>query len=119
MDSEEFDRDEAAREVTLTDRVGDWLRRAGVADGEELADLAVGFIDTLAAAEQARLELAFLLTCDPTSAVGAGAALAALGRLHAQLFDEMKHHMADLERRWDSLEKLLAARIPDVVSESP
>ena len=110
------DRAAIERHVAFADALARWVRRAGVSD-EAVGDLAVGFADTLHAAESARPELEALLALDPTKPADADEALSRLGYLNALLFTEMKSHIEDLERRWDELEARLLSVAPDEVIE--
>ena len=113
MSDSEHDRREAAIAVDLANRFRDWWTRAGLTDGEQLSDVAVGFADMITAARAAREALEFMLTRDPTSEAGADDALSVLGYLHALYFTEMQTHMSDLEHHWDSMMELVASRLPD------
>ena len=104
---------ELERHVAFADALADWIRRAGVNDGEAVADLAVGFADTIYSALRAQLELESLLRLDPGTPEGADTALGHLGYLHALFLTEIKPHVLDLETRWETLEECLSAKLPD------
>jgi hypothetical protein len=55
----------AEHHVALTGRVSEWLRRTGVHDADARATLAVGFVDSLAAARHVAADLESLLHLDP------------------------------------------------------
>ena len=104
---------EASRTVDFTNRVGAWLRTAGVTDPEILADLAVGFASMLSEARRTERSLEQMLTLDPHSPEGADAACSHLCYIQALLFTGAKGHLEDLEARWDYLYDHLASRAPD------
>ncbi len=107
------DHSDVAQHVAFVDELARWIEKAGVADGDAIGDLAVGFADILNASASGSRVLEELIALDPTGSAGADAALTKLGYLHALFITEIKSHAEDLERRWDVLEKCLAARAPD------
>ena len=98
--------------VAFAGELSRWIERAGVTDSEAIGDLAVGFADILNASASASRVLEELIALDPNESVGAEAALTKLGYLHALFITEIKAHAEDLERRWDTLEECLGARVP-------
>ena len=110
------DRAAIERHVAFANALARWVRRAGVTE-DAVGDLAVGFADTLHAAESARPELEALLALDPTNPADADQALSRLGYLNALFFTEMKSHIEDLERRWEELESRLLTITPDEAVE--
>lgn len=89
--------------VALTHALTRWLRKAGVSDDHVVADLAVDLADIVAAGQAVRDAVEGLLRQDPRNAGEAGAALALVGDMEAQLFGEMKDHLNSLESAWPVL----------------
>ena len=105
--SSQHDDEAIRRHVEFAGALDDWIERAGVTDPEVIADLAVGFADVIHAAGSAKKELDALLAIDPTTPKEADAALQRLAYLHVLFLDEIKNHIADLEKRWPVLEQRL------------
>ena len=101
----------AAQHVALTGRVSDWLRHAGVHDPDARATLAVGLVDSLAAAQRIAADLESLLALDPDQPAQADEALRLATNMDAWLFTELKDHVAEMELVWESVfENELAKR---------
>jgi hypothetical protein len=101
------------RHVRLTGRVSDWLRKAGVDNDEAQATLAVGLVDSLAAARHVATDLESLLDLDPSMPAEADHASQLAGQMHAGLFTELKDHVAEMEALWEPmLEEELAKLCP-------
>jgi hypothetical protein len=106
--------------VSITDATGgelaalisDWLRRAGIGDGDERATIAVDLADALSSATHVGRRLGELLALDPRKQQEADQALTVAANMSVQLFEEMKPHLRSLERPWERLLKRL-----DVMSE--
>jgi hypothetical protein len=113
------DHTDTAHHVAFAAALSRWLERAGLSDGEAVADLAVGMADVLNAAGRAAVELDALLALDPSEPAGADAALTRLGYLHALFLSEMTGHLDDLARRWESLEERLLLTAPNDESDEP
>ena len=97
--------------VALTGRVSDWLRRAGVQEPDARATLAVGLVDSLAAARRIAADLESLLKLDPNQPAQADEALQLAANMHAWLFTELKDHVAEMEQVWEpAFENELAKR---------
>jgi hypothetical protein len=105
----------AEQHVALTGRVSEWLRKAGVHDADARATLAVGLVDSLAAARHVAADLEFLLQLDPDQPAQADEALRLTGRMHAWLFTELKDHVAEMESVWEPAfeEELVKRCSPD------
>jgi hypothetical protein len=93
--------DTPKQHVALTGRVSEWLGRAGVNDADARATLAVGLVDSLAAAHQVAADLERLLELDPDTAGDADQALQLAANMHAWLFTELKVHVAEMEAVWE------------------
>lgn len=101
--------DTARDDVALARKVSRWLQATGVLATEMSVDL----VDIISAARSVQADLDELLKLDVTQPEQADAALDLLGRLHAWLFTEIKHHVLQLEKRWPELEERVAALSPD------
>jgi hypothetical protein len=104
-----------AQHVMLTGRVSDWLRRAGVHDADARATLAVGLVDSLAAAQHVTMDLEAMLELDPDQPAQADEALRLASQMHAWLFTELKDHVAEMESVWEPAfeEELVKRCSPD------
>jgi hypothetical protein len=101
----------AEQQVALTGRLSEWLRRAGIEDPDARATLAVGLVDSLAAAQRIAADLESLLELNPAQPAQADEALQLAGNMHAWLFTELKDHVSDMELVWESaFENELARR---------
>jgi len=89
--------------VALTRALGEWLRKVGVQNDEQRADVAVDLADILAAAGQVRTDVRRLLALDPSKAEEADAALTLAANIEVQLFTELKGHLQTLEEAWPDL----------------
>lgn len=89
--------------VRLTHALTEWLRKAGVGDDGVIADLSVDLADIIAAGHAVHHSVDELLRQDPLDPAQAGRALSLAGDLEAQLFGEMKDHLATLEVAWPAL----------------
>lgn len=107
------DHSATTQHVAFAGELARWIERAGVTEPEVVGDLAVGFADILHASATASKELEDLLALDPANEADADAALTKLGYLRALFTTEIKSHAEDLERRWDTLEECLLARVPE------
>jgi hypothetical protein len=87
--------------VALTGRVSEWLRQAGVSDADARATLAVGLVDSLAAAQHVAADLERMLELNPSKPVEADSALQLAANMHAWLFTELKDHVAEMEAVWE------------------
>ena len=103
-----------AEHVAFTAQIDRWLMAAGVANADDRATLAVGLADSLRAAGQIATALDALLATDPRSTSGADEALTHLARMHVEMFNELKDHVAEMEPLWEGvLVEAVAARLPD------
>jgi hypothetical protein len=96
--------------MALTDRIGQWVRRAGVNDDSIVADLSVDLADIFAAMSTVSALTERLLTLDPRVPKQADEALTLAAEIEALLFTETKGHLATLEGAWpeflDSLDRI-------------
>ncbi len=86
--------------VILADNLAAWLRDTGFPQ----TNIAVDFADIIAAARRVEELLPRLVSLHTDDGNDAEQALACVGKLHAWLFGEMKHHLEELEHAWPALE---------------
>lgn len=98
-----------ASNIDLARRLGAWLRTVGVVD----TSLAVDLADTVSAAKPAESVWMEMLVLDVTKPDDADQALEQMGKLHTWLFDEIKHHLTEIERAWPQFEERLVELAPD------
>jgi hypothetical protein len=107
-----------ASHVSFAAALNRWIERAGVADGDIRADLAVGMADILNAAAQAARELEALTQLDPQRPDDADRALSILAYLHVLFDTEIGGHLEDLRARWAVLEQAVSATAPPDPSDA-
>jgi hypothetical protein len=112
------DHADTASHVSFAGALNRWIERAGVADGDVRADLAVGMADILNAAAQAGRELEALMQLDPQRPDDADRALSTLAYLHVLFDHEIGGHLEDLRTRWSVLEQALCATAPPDPSDA-
>jgi hypothetical protein len=98
----------AAADVAFANRLATWLHTANVGTTE----MSVDFSDIVSASRFVQAELEQLMKLDIHQPDQAATALDCLGRLHAWLFTEIKHHIEELEKTWPGLEGRVAALTP-------
>jgi hypothetical protein len=104
---------EARAQVNFSNQVTLWLRHAGVNDEDARATLAVGIADVIHAMEVTTREFRGLLATDPSSEAGAEQALHHMALIGAYFFGEIKNHLEDMQRVWETvLEEVIAERLP-------
>jgi hypothetical protein len=103
------DSENAVRDVAFANRLARWLHAANVPTTE----MSVDFADVISAARAVQQDLEELMTLDVRQPDQADAALDCLGRIHAWLFTEIKHHVQEIENAWPELEERIAALTPN------
>lgn len=102
-------KDRVAKTVDLAERVARWLTVIRA----ESTGAGVDFADSIAAAWAVEELLQQLLLLDPRNPADAREAQRTLGEMYVWLFNELRPHLDELERAWDTLEDRLGVFAPE------
>lgn len=99
-------RPESSSAVQQAERLGAWLKNAGVGESSAAVDVA----DILDASNHLQRLVDQLLALNPRNPVEAEQGLSLVTEMRAWMFTEIKPHLESLARLWDAIE----ARLDDL-----